>query len=159
MQLCYETSIAQSTHLDGKVVNWNERRLIVRSLKAARTEERARRERLQKAQVAISQLGERRRGKKLLRTIEDWHSATANIMKRYRVQGLLQLNYQLSTETRPKRRYGNRPAQLEETREISLDVNIDETAVREAINLAGWLLYATNCRPNAVSLDCCCGCL
>ena len=73
----------QSTLVDGQVFHWNERRLIVRSLKAANSSELALRERLQKAQKALSDLGERKRGKKVLRTRSDWHNATAEIIKRY----------------------------------------------------------------------------
>ena len=90
----YECSVTQST----QEVNWNERRLIVRSLKAAQTGELALGERLQKAQVALSDLSERRRGKKVLRTIADWRQATEKIIKHYRVTGLLQLNYQVLTK-------------------------------------------------------------
>jgi transposase len=125
-------------------VNWNERRLIVRSLKAAQSSEMALRERLQKATEALNQLGERSRGKKVLRTMEDWHNATAEIIKRYRVAGLLQLDYQVETRTTQKRKYGNRPASLEETNLIFLNVSVNETAVSEAIDLMGWRVYATN---------------
>ena len=136
----YELWLNQST----TDVNWNERRLIVRSLKAAQSSELALRERLHKAIEALNKLSERSRGKKVLRTIEDWHNATAEIIKRYRVAGLLQLDYQVETRTTQKRRYGNRPASLEETKLISLNVSVDETAVSEAIDLMGWRIYATN---------------
>lgn len=73
--LGYEFSVNQSVLVDGGVFNWNERRLVVRSIKAYKREELALREPLEKAQVALSQLGQRPRGKKLLRTKEDWQSA------------------------------------------------------------------------------------
>lgn len=148
----YEVWVNQSTVFDGQVFNWNERRLIVRSLKAAKSSELALRERLQKATEALKKLGERRRGKKVLRTRSDWHNATAEIIKRYRVAGLLQLDYQVETRTTQKRRYGNRPTQLEETHLISLTVTVDETAVSEAIDLMGWRVYATNRSENVFPL-------
>lgn len=148
----YERLVSQSTLVDDKVFSWNERHLIVRSLSGAKSSELALRERLQKATKALSELENRKRGKKVLRTIEDWNKATALIIKRYRVTGLLQLDYQVETRTTQKRKYGDRPAQLEETHLISLLVSVDETAVNEAINLMGWRVYATNRSQDALDL-------
>jgi len=140
----YQKLVTQSALIEDRVINWTERRLVVRSLKAARREELALRERLAKAQSALSLLGDTRRSKKRLLTLEDWQQASAEIIKRYRVQGLLQLNYQVRSETRCLRKYGKGPACVQETTSISLNITVDETAVSEAINLLGWRVYATN---------------
>ena len=84
----YQKLVPQSALIEERVLDWTERRLVVRSLKVAPREEMALRERLAKAQLALSSLGETRRGKKRLCTLEEWQQASAEILKHYRVQGL-----------------------------------------------------------------------
>ncbi|NES84372.1 MAG: hypothetical protein F6K10_24820 [Moorea sp. SIO2B7] len=121
-----------------------ERRLVVRSLKTAQTQELALRTRLEKAKKALSQLGQPRRGKKRLQTRFDWKQACDEIIDHYRVKELLDLEYQCHREKPYVRKYGNRPARFETNSSISLNFSVNESALNEQIALFGWRVYATN---------------
>ena len=96
----------------GVEVAWSERQLVVRSLSAATAGSKSLQTRLEKAQAALAELGQPRRGKKRLTQLDDWQKAAEEICQRYRVQGLLQLDYQVTTTERHLRPYGNRPARV-----------------------------------------------
>ncbi|NEP61014.1 MAG: IS1634 family transposase [Symploca sp. SIO2G7] len=147
--LGYQTEVKISAFLEEELIKkehtcWQERRLVVRSIKGAKREELALRSRLDKAQLALSELGQPRQGKKPLKTLEDWQKAGQKIIKRYRVQELLELDYQVETQTRAIRKHGKRPARVEEKTTITLSVNLNESALDKALYLCGWRVYATN---------------
>ncbi len=62
----YEVSVPRTTKLDGVEVAWSERQLVVRSLSAATAGSKSLQTRLEKAQAALAELGQPRRGKKRL---------------------------------------------------------------------------------------------
>ncbi|NEP12448.1 MAG: hypothetical protein F6K14_20030 [Symploca sp. SIO2C1] len=145
----YQTEVKVSAFLEEELlkkeaISWQERRLFVRSIKAAEREELALRSRLDKAHWALSELGQPRRGKKRLDTLEDWKEASKKILNSYRVQGLLELDYQVETQTHAIRKHGKRPARVEEKTTITLSVNVNESALEKALYLCGWRVYATN---------------
>ncbi len=93
----YELSVRRTTKFEGVEVTWSERQLVVRSLSAATAGSKSLQTRLAKAQAALAQLGQPRRGKKRLTQLDEWQQAATDICQRYRVQGLLQLDYQVTT--------------------------------------------------------------
>ncbi len=93
----YELSVLRTTKVDGVESTWSERQLVVRSLSAARARAKSLQTRLEKAQAALAELGQPRRGKKRLTQLDEWQEAAAEICQRYRVQELLQLDYQVTT--------------------------------------------------------------
>ncbi len=85
----YELSVLRTTKLDGVSLTWSERQLVVRSLSAATAGAKSLQTRLEKAQAALDELGQPRRGKKRLTQLDEWQEAAEEICSRYRVQGLL----------------------------------------------------------------------
>ena len=75
------------------------------------------------------------------------------ICKRYRVQGLLQVEYQVSTQERSLRRYGDRPARVINSCSVELAVSVDETAVANRLRMMGWRVYVTNQASEGLSLE------
>jgi transposase len=132
---------------------WQERLLVVRSLKLAAIQERGLRERLAKALAEVQGLNVRGRGKRHLRDQEELQKAVEQIVKRYRVEGLLTLTYQEQVEQRFVRGYGKREAQVREEREVRVEVTIDEVAVEKAIAALGWQVYATTALAQQFSLS------
>jgi transposase len=65
----YEYPVAMSQKGDGKVENWSERRLVVRSVRQAQAAEAARRARVAKALAQSEALHQRGRGRKRLETV------------------------------------------------------------------------------------------
>jgi transposase len=132
---------------------WQERLLVVRSLKLAAVQERGLRERFAKAQAQVQELNIRGRGKRHFRSQEELQEAVQAIVKRYRVEGLLTLCYQEQVEERVVRGYGQREAEVREEREVRVEVVIDEAAVDQAIAALGWQVYATTAPTQQFSLE------
>ena len=148
----YEISIPRSTNIDGVEVKWNERQLVVRSLAGAVAGSKSLQTRLEKAQTALEELGQPRRGKKRLTQLSEWQEAAEGICRRYRVQGLLQLEYQVTTRERQLRPYRDRPARVVVESMVKLSVTLDEAALEHQKRMLGWRVYVTNQPQSELSL-------
>ncbi len=100
--------------------------------------EKSLRTRLDKAQKALAQLSQPRRGKKRLTQLSDWQEAAEEILRRDRVQGLLRLDYQVTTQERHLRRYRDRPARVVVESDVKLSVTLDEAALADQLRMLGW---------------------
>ena len=148
----YERSILRSTTVDEAEVTWTERQLVVRSLAAASAGEKSLRTRLEQAQKALAELSQPRRGKKRLTQLDDWQEAAEEICRRYRVQALLQLDYQVTTQERHLRCYRDRPARVVVESMVKLSVTLDEAALAHQIRMLGCRVYVTNQPSQELSL-------
>ena len=148
----YEISVPRNTNIDGVEVTWSERQLVVKSLAAAVAGSKSLQTRLEKAQTALSELGQPRRGKKRLTQLADWQEAAEGICRRYRVQGLLQLDYQVTTRERQLRPYRDRPARVVVESMVQLSVTRDEAALAHQLRMLGWRVYVTNQSSQELSL-------
>ena len=147
-----QVSLKQNEH----PVQWDERVLVVRSLKLAQTQQAALHERLAKAQAELELVNqaERKRGKKVLRQVQEVREVAQAIVRRYRVEGLLEIEYhERIVSERPVRRYGERAAGTRVEREISLRVQVNRTAVAQAESCLGWHVYVTNQPAEQLSLE------
>lgn len=148
----YERLVTLTTEAEGQTVTWTERHLVIRSLKHAQTAERGLRSRLAKAQAALAPLNNRGRGKKQYRDVESLSQAVEAIVKRYRVQGLLQLGYLTQRRERPVRRYRERPATVRIEQDVRVIAIVNQTALDQEIRQLGWRVYATNRPADQLSL-------
>jgi transposase len=129
---------------EGQTLEWTEQHWVIPSLKWAERQARALRQRLNQAQTAIEELNVPRQGKKRFTEPTALATAVEAILGQYRVAGLLQLDYHTQSETRPKRRYRDRPARIEYLQTVTVQATVDETALEAAIRRLGWRVYATN---------------
>ena len=106
----YERLETLTAEVAGNALAWTERRLVVRSRQLARAGETALRARLAKAQAAVTALNDRGRGKRRFTELPALQAAVETILTRYRVHGLLAVQYTERVRKRPLRRYGSRPA-------------------------------------------------
>jgi transposase len=136
----------------GVPLRWTERRLVLRSHQLAQAGERGLRARLTQAQAAIAALNARRRGKRRVTEVAALQAAVAAILARYHVQGLLQVRYTAQERWQSVRRSGDQPARLRMERDWQVSARIDEEAVEAAVRQLGWRVYATNARPEDLSL-------
>lgn len=134
----------RTAEINGKIITWKERRLVVRSFKHAHTQEAALRHRLTKAETAITNLTIRHRGKKRITTLAELQEATDEILKRYKVEDLLDVQCTETIIEHHVRPYRNRPARTETESQLSVCTQIHETALKDAIHRLGWRVYATN---------------
>ncbi len=143
----------QRTQQSTDVFSWQERLLIVRSLKLAVAQERGLRERVAHAKAEVQGLNERGRGKRHFRDREELQKAAESIVHRYRVEGELVLCYQEQESERAVRGYGDREAGIRVEREVNVEVEIDEAALAQTIQALGWQVYATNAPASQFSLS------
>src|SRR5450759_351605 len=137
----YEYTQQVSLTQNEQLVQWDERVLVVRSLQLAQTQQAALQERLAKARVEMALLNqtERKRGRKVLRQVQEVREVAEAIIHRYHVHGLLDVQYhERVVSQRPVRRYRERAAGTRVECEVSLSVQLDAAAVAQAASCLGW---------------------
>jgi len=150
----YERSATLTAVVDGwRPVTWTERRLLVRSLAAARTAEAALRARLRRAQEALAALTAPGRGKRRWQTGAEVEQAAQAVLAHHQVATLLRVESVTQTHTRAVRAYRGRPARTEERHTFALRVQEDEEALDATIARLGWRVYATNQPADALSAE------
>jgi transposase len=142
--LGYETSRSQKAEVDGHLVIWEERLLVVYSHAHARRARRGLAQRLERAERALRALTPpRARGKRQWENLEALQVEVRAILKRRRVEGLLEVSYVRETERRRVRKYRDRPTRTEERVRHVVQVKRNAIAIQEVRRLMGWRLYAT----------------
>ena len=149
----YEQTVTLTGQVDGQPTSWDERQVIVRSIKLAQAAQAALHARLAKAQAALAQLNEHRQGKKAYRDADSLQQAAHAILKQHRVEGLLRLQINEQITERPLCAYGSRPATVRVERSLHLHTEVDEAVVSAAEGRLGWRVYVTNHPLEALSLE------
>lgn len=144
----YEYTVQLTATVEGQDVQWEERRLVVRSVAWAAAQQRALERRLAQAQAEIATLNERRQGKKLYTNAAEVRAAGEQIVAKYRVTDLIRLRCHTTTQKRPRRRYGTRPSGVRVQRTVKITAWVDEAALQQAKQRLGWRVYAAN-QPQA----------
>jgi transposase len=139
----FSIDVVLTATVDDRAITWTERRWLVRSLAFAAGQHKQLDRRLHKAQEQLAQLNERKQGKKRL-SASQMAEAAEEIVKKQRVEGMLNFPVKTSTHTRKIRAYKDRPARVEKQREHRLEVSVDEEAIAQAKREMGWRCYATN---------------
>jgi transposase len=137
----------------GRIRSWDERRFVVRSLSLAQRQEKSLRERLNRAQKEIKSLNERKRGKPILRSLEQAQEAAERILEAHRAGEYLRIEVKSEVQERTKRRYGVRPATTVCEERFTVQSTVEKKALEEAIRRLGWRVYATNQGANELSLE------
>ena len=107
----------------------------------------------EKAQTALGELGQPRRGQKRLTQLGDRIEAAEGICRRYQVQELLQLDSPVITRERHLRSYRDRPARVVVESMVKLSVYLDEAALEHQKRMLGWRVYVTNQLSQELSLQ------
>lgn len=151
--VAYEGSRQQETIVDGTQVRWDERVLVVFSLSLARAERRALSERMGRAEAEIAALTPgRKRGRRQIRDRAELEATARAIVKKHRVDGLLELVVSEEIDERQIGKYGDRPARVERRVEFSASSRRNAEALAEQRRMLGWRLYLTNAPRERVSL-------
>ena len=138
---------------DGGEVRWVEERWVLRSPSRYERAVEGLESRLEKAKDALWGLNVRKRGKKRFRRREDLEERVEGVLRRYEVEGLVEVEYRKKVERRQVRRYGSRPSREVEEVEWEIGaVRVKEEAVEEEKRLLGWRVYLTNARAQGKEL-------
>jgi transposase len=77
----------------------------------------------------------------------------ASRMKEHKVEGLLNLGFDVTFHRRRVRHYGDRPTRIVVEEDPGLVVQVNEVAVREALRRKGWRVYVTNAPKSELPLS------
>jgi transposase len=144
--LGYETTRGQEAMLaNQQKMKWEERLLMVYSPSQARKARRGLSQRLDSAEQAILALTPPRgRGKRQQKDLNVLQSSVGSILKKYRVEGLVDVSYICEEEQRCIRKYKDRPARTEKSIQYVVQVQRNQQAISEARRAMGWRLHATS---------------
>jgi transposase len=143
--LGYETPRALQTEYKGVLLSWLERLLVVFSVALAKKQRRGLERRLQRAEGQLLALTPPRgRGRRQWQELAPLQDAIQAILKRRRVEGLLNVSCHREVDRRQVRRYGDRPSRTEERVRYVVQVRRNTEAIRMSRRKMGWRLYVTN---------------
>ena len=128
---------------DSEVFEWDEQRLVVRSLKHAAKQEKKLAVDVDRAKAAIFKLNKTGRGIKRL-SQKELEAAVDAVLKKYNVRGLLSIEYnEVVNETLiPAKR--NREAYVLVDRTPTVHTKIDAIAWENAVRHLGWRVFVSN---------------
>jgi transposase len=153
LALGYEVTRSQEAVVEGQPVAWEERVLVVYSPSFAKRARRGLAQRLDRAEQALQALTPPRgRGHRQWDDLEALRARAQTILKKRRVEGLLEVSYVEEAERRSIRKYKDRPARTEEQRRYVVQVKRNHQAIAAARRLLGWRLYANNAPVAELSL-------
>lgn len=145
LALGYEALREQEAVVEGRVITWSERVLVIYSPTLARKARRGLTIRLERAEEKLLALTPPRgRGKRQWDDLEALQAAAQAILKKHRVAGLLEVQYRRELERRTIRSYRDRPTRTEEQVRYVVQVERDRSAIADVRRLMGWRLYTTN---------------
>lgn len=136
----------QAQDQSGQTRPWQERRLGVRSLAKALSQERSLRQRVARAVTEINALDERKRGKKHLPDEAAVRQAAEAIIAKHRVGGLVNVYVTTEIHEQVKRRYATRPAATVRSQRVRVRAARDEAAVAHATAGLARLCDESPCR-------------
>ena len=140
--------------LDGKLVAWNERLLVVRSNRYTSIMQAGLKTRLIRAENALQALTPAKgRGKHQIDNAVTLQAEIDKIIKQYRVDDLLHTSYLALVNERRIRAYRGKPARVEQTIRFQLTVTRNPEAMDKAHFQAGWRIYCTNAPKESFSLS------
>ncbi|MEZ4662064.1 MAG: IS1634 family transposase [Caldilineaceae bacterium] len=144
----FEIELEQSATVDDELITWRERQIVTRSHKYAQSQTQSLQTRLYHAQEEIDALNERKQGKPLLTTQSQYAVAVDKILLQRKVKGLIDIHYEITSQTRHIRRYGDRPARTEVNETIHISATLNQPAIDDHLQTLGWRVYVT-CAPLA----------
>jgi transposase len=128
----------------GKMRTWNERRLVVRSVRFASAQTHALHQRLARAQKEIAALNQRKQGKPRLTSQAQAQAAAQASAEAQQVAELLELEIECQVEERTKRAYGARPATTVREESFFVRTTVKQQRLEQTVRRLGWRVYATN---------------
>ena len=127
----------------GDNFSWNEQRLVVRSLNHARKQEHRLHKHIKEAQTAIAKLNRRGRGIKILDE-KELVAAVDTILKKHKLQSLLQIEYRREEQKTLKKATRKREAYIFVETSITAYSTLNQEALEHYVRHLGWRVYVCN---------------
>lgn len=141
----------QEAKIEGRELKWSERVLLVHSPAWRRQGYESLQSRLEKAEEALKHLSPKRGRQREWSSGAEVDAAIGAILKQYRVQGLLQVDYEL--EQRQPRPGKSSEESQQPIYRCHLQIYRNQVAVRQMSRRLGWRLYATNAPSQALAVS------
>lgn len=133
----------QSLATGAEPFTWREQWLVVHSFKHGQRQQKSLDNRIENAIEAVAGLNLTGRGHKRL-SVDETLAAAERILQRYRVQSLLQVDCETTTETTHKRAYRNHPARTLTETKVQVKAGLDPDSYEQTQRLLGWRVYVSN---------------
>ncbi|MGH9801783.1 MAG: IS1634 family transposase [Blastocatellia bacterium] len=140
----FEITIERTSLLTGGFRTTRTERIpVFSSFERARSDAKTLAQAVERSQQELLKLNEHKQGKKRL-DAEQISEACAQIVKRHRVEGIL--NFSIKTEIleREVRAWRDRPARTEREEQYEVKIELDQQALLTRHQQLGWSFYATN---------------
>jgi transposase len=148
----FEVELQQTATLEGRQIEWMERRLAFRSDERAKVEAQYLAQRVSRAQGELLKLNKRKQGIRLLDNAALVEACT-EILKRQEVEGILKWRIETSLEEKQVHAWRDRPARRESKERFEVCVETDQEALLKEQEQLGWSFYLTNQRAGECSLE------
>jgi len=137
----------------GELIIWTEQRFIVRSFIFAKTQIEALMKRINKCINELSELNIKKQGKKTFKERAEFEAECKSIIKKHRVEGLV--NYEITENVTKKtiREWKNRPAREEIQTTYTVKIGTDKNKIAHQKKLLGWRVYGSNCTDKDFTLE------
>ncbi len=149
----YETSQEITAEVNGQIQTCTERRLLIQSTSAAEAAGHSLRERLNKTEQALQHLLERKQGKHHLKTRTEIDDAIQEVMKKFRVEGFLDIIVHEEKQEYPVRAYRGKLSSPRQEVLFTISSEKKEKAIEYAISHLSWRVYATNQETDSLTLE------
>jgi transposase len=149
----FEIAAPLAAPVDGGVVEWTERRLLVRSPARAESEAQSLRQRVTAAETALRALNVPGPGKPYTLHRERMEAAVPAILQRQGVAEWVQVAIEEVVQVRRLRAYRGRRARRVTERRWQVQVTVDEAALAAALRRLGWRAYATDAPASRLAMD------
>lgn len=138
---------------ESHVHEWTERRFIVLSPAYARKQQRQFETEIQKAEAALLQLTERRRGYKYPETRSELEAQIADTLTACGFIAYLKVDILEETVSKRIRKYKERPERVEKNTIFHLKIERKQENIEKTQRVMGWRAYATNAPEERLSLS------
>ena len=146
-----DTVARRAPEPSGPSPTWPERRLVVRSLALATTQEKPLRQRVARAVPAMNALEARQQGQPRVPDEATASPAAAAILAQHRVAGLVHGTVLTAGPEHATRRYGTRPATIVRRARVRVGAARAQAPLAHAVRRLGWRVDATTHPAEAVS--------
>ena len=133
----FTLTMPQSLGTQSDTFTWCEQWLVVRSFKHQQRQQKGLEQRIEKTTEAIAKLNLTGRGHKR-HSVDDTIAAAEQLLKRYRVESLFQMTYEITSETVHKRAYRDRPARTRTETTVQVKATLNPDTYQQAQQLLGW---------------------
>ncbi len=127
-----------------EIISWTERRMFVRTWKQVAIQKAALLRRIGKAKAGLDDLLVKKQGKQALDNESAIQEKVDSLLQELKAEDYFEVKIHRHTTTKKKRKYGNNPARTIREVSFSLEVDVKQSEIDQAIENLAWVVYATN---------------